>query len=391
MKYSDITARLNKLGPDKWAIHHRALSMKAQGLPVVMASIGQPEIEASPVVTESCIAALKAGRTGYSTGQGEKHLLSAIADHYNARRKTELSAQNVMTVPGTQTALYVALSGVVSPGDEVLVGDPYYVTYEGVIAAPGGQFVPVPLQAEKGFRLQADALEAAVTPKSRVILLTTPHNPTGAVLSAEDIKAIGEVAKAHDLWIFSDEVYEDLVFEGDFASPLDFPDLAERTVVLSSISKSHAAPGFRSGWIVAPEEFIRRVLPLSEAILFGNQPFIADATVEALQQPNPTGALMRESYQRRARALIDGLAGVSSVRAMMPDAGMFLMLDVRGTGMSDETFAWSLLDQQQVSVMPGSAFGSQGEGFVRISLTLSDADIDKIVIGVTTLLRGAAA
>lgn len=391
VRYGDITERLAQLGSDKWAVHARALAMQARGENVVIASIGEPEIPPSPVLLRGCADALDTGRTGYSNGQGEPGLLDAIAARYNARRATPVTSANVMAVPGTQTALYLTFMGLLNPGDEVLVGDPYYVSYEGVVAAPGGRFVPVPLSPEAGFRLQSQDLAAAVTPASRAILLTTPHNPTGAVLRAEDIRAIGEVARAHDLWIISDEVYEDLVFGDGFASPLDMPELAERTVVVSSISKSHAAPGFRSGWIVAPEDFVSRVLPLSETMLFGNQPFIADATEAALRHPNPTGDSMRAAYRRRAQMLCDALAGHDKVRVAMPDAGMFVMLDIRATGQSGEAFALELLEHERVSVLPGEVFGRQGAGFVRVSLTISDDDMARVAHALVAQLEEVAA
>jgi arginine:pyruvate transaminase len=382
---------LANLGGDKWAVHLNALKMKADGADVVIASIGEPEIPPSPVLMQGCHDALTAGRAGYSNGQGEAGLLQALAGRYTARRKTAVTPANVMTVPGTQTALYVTMMGLLNPGDEVLVGDPYYVSYEGVVAAPGAHFVPVPMSPDNGFRLQADDIARHITPRSRAILLTTPHNPTGAVLRAEDIRAIGDLAKKHDLWIISDEVYEDLVFDGEFTSPLDFPDLADRCIVVSSISKSHAAPGFRSGWIVAPEEFVSRVLPLSETILFGNQPFIADATEAALRAENTTAQTMRVSYRRRAQMLVDALADLDRVQISLPDAGMFVMLDLRATGQSGEEFAERLLANEGISVLPGEVFGDQGAGFVRISLTITDDDMARVARGLVNALQGVPA
>jgi arginine:pyruvate transaminase len=363
--------------------------MKANGADVVIASIGEPEIPPSPILMQGCHDALNAGRAGYSNGQGEPGLLLALAERYTERRQTTITSANVMTVPGTQTALYLTMMGLLNPGDEVLVGDPYYVSYEGVVAAPGGRFVPVPMSPDNGFRLQAADIERHITPRSRAILLTTPHNPTGAVLRAEDLRAIGDLAKKYDLWIISDEVYEELVFDGTFASPLDFPDLAKRSITVSSISKSHAAPGFRSGWIIAPEEFVSRVLPLSETLLFGNQPFIADATEDALRAPNTTAQAMRTSYRRRAQMLVDGLADQDNVTVALPDAGMFVMLDIRATGQSGERFAQTLLTREGISVLPGEVFGHQGAGFVRISLTITDEDMARVVRGLTTVLSAA--
>jgi arginine:pyruvate transaminase len=204
--------------------------------------------------------------------------------------------------------------------------------------------------------------------------LNTPHNPTGAVLRPTDIAALGAVATAHDLWIVCDEVYEDLVFPGvPFASPLDDPALADRTVVVASISKSHAAPGFRSGWCVGPAAFCARLLPLAETMLFGNQPFIADMTAAAVSAPSPVAAGMAARFARRAALIRDRLDGVAGLRVHVPEAGMFALIDVRATGMTGEGFAMALLDRAGVAVMPGESFGTALAGWVRVALTQDDA------------------
>jgi arginine:pyruvate transaminase len=193
------------------------------------------------------------------------------------------------------------------------------------------------------------------------------------VLGREEIRAIGEVCRRRNLWIVSDEVYEELVFEGSFASPFDLPELAERTIVTSSISKSHAAPGFRSGWAIGPAELCNKLLPISESMLFGGQPFIADMTAFALTHDLPTAGIMRQHYSRRAKLLADQLGRIGGLDPIAPAAGMFLMLDVSGTGMSGDDFAKGLLESQNVSVMPGSSFGAEARGCVRVSLTVPDA------------------
>ncbi len=221
----------------------------------------------------------------------------------------------------------------------------------------------------------AEDLEKAVTPNSKVLLLNTPHNPTGAVLSREEIAAIGAVCEKHGLWIVSDEVYEDLIFDGPFASPFDDPRLAARTIAVSSISKSHAAPGFRSGWCAGPDEFCARLLPLAESMLFGNQPFIADMTAHAVAQPPLAAKKMREAFKRRAEIILQALSPVPAIICHRPEAGMFLLADIRKTGLSGEQFALRLLEEEHVAVMPGEAFGEQINGFIRISLTVPDDDI----------------
>jgi len=195
-------------------------------------------------------------------------------------------------------------------------------------------------------------------------------------LTARRWKSWGRSAPS-TIWIVCDEVYAELIFEGDFVSPLEIEALRERVVVVSSISKSHAATGFRSGWAIGPAAFCAALLPISETMLFGNQPFIADMTEAALRGDFDTSARMREAFGRRARMLCARLNAVPGLSVQMPRGGMFLMLDVAGTGLNGEAFAWRLLDQQGVAVMPGSAFGGNGDGLVRVALTVPDAELEE--------------
>jgi arginine:pyruvate transaminase len=375
MRYASITERLADLGSGKWLLHIAARTRVTAGEPIIELTIGEPDIATPAALAEECAKAIAAGRTRYSDGRGEPPLLKALAAKYTRRTGRPITTENVLCFPGTQTALFAILLGLVETGDDVLVGDPLYATYDGLIRASGAGKRSVPLRAAQGFRIQAEDIEAAITPACRVLLLNTPHNPTGAVLSRDDIAAIGAVCKRHDLWIVCDEVYEELIFDGEFASPLDQADLAERTVVASSISKSHAAPGFRSGWLVGPEEFCRRIQPVGESMLFGNQPFIADMTAYALTERFDTSARMREAYARRARLIADILSAAPGLRPIPPEAGMFILVDVSATGMTGEAFAWGVLDHAQVAVMPGSSFGEQAESLIRISLTAPDDQI----------------
>jgi arginine:pyruvate transaminase len=225
--------------------------------------------------------------------------------------------------------------------------------------------------------LQAEDVAARITPQTRVLFLNSPHNPTGAVLRPADIRALGELAIRHDLWLLCDEVYEDLIFAGTaFVSPLSDPALADRVIVASSISKSHAAPGFRSGWCVGPAEFCARLLPLSETMLFGNQPFIADMTAAAVGAPSPVAAGMVERFERRAGLIHARLQDVAGLRVHRPEAGMFALIDVRATGLSGQAFALDLLERTLVAVMPGESFGTALGGWVRVALTRPDALIE---------------
>ncbi len=378
MRYAPITERLTGLGSAKWDVHIRAKALGAQGRDIIELTIGEPDVPTPKAMVETVVDALRQGRTGYSNGRGEAGLLDALAARYTARCGRKIGTDQILCFPGTQTTLYAVMAGIASTGDEVLVGDPLYSTYEGVIASTGAVAVPVPLRPERGFRISAEDIAARVTPRTRVIFLNTPHNPSGTVLTRQDLVEIGAVAKAHDLWILSDEVYEELVFDGvEFVSPLDIPELAERSVVASSISKSHAAPGFRSGWCVGSAEFAERLLPVAETMLFGNQPFIADMTARAIATPSEVAAGMRERLARRADLLVDRFAEVPQIRVHRPQAGMFALLDVSALGLSSLDYAFELLEEKGVAVMPGCSFGTGLPGWVRLALTVEDSVLER--------------
>ena len=372
MKYSPVLDRLAGLGGAKWEVHFAARDRMEAGQDVIDLTIGNPDVPAPEELVEAAVGAMRSGRTQYSNGRGEDTLRAALAQRYSARTGRVITPAQILCLPGTQTALYAVLMGLAEPGAEVLTGDPMYATYEGVIAASGATIVPVPLRAENGFRITAADIAARLTDRSRAILLNSPHNPTGAVLTADDIAEIGELARAHDLWIISDEVYEELIFDGvPFISPLQFADLADRTVVVASISKSHAAPGFRSGWCVGSEAFCDRLLPLSETMLFGNQPFIADMTARAISAPSTVAEGMRTRFAARAKYLDERLTGETGLRVHRPEAGMFALIEVTSTGLDDIAYAFDLLEAG-VAVMPGTAFGPALAGWVRLALTVPD-------------------
>lgn len=377
MRSTAITARLSGLGGAKWEVYLKAKNLVAQGRDIINVTIGEPDVPTPSTLIDMAAAAMRQGRTAYSNGRGEAGLRSALAERYSQRSGRTINRDQVMCFPGTQTSLFATLMGVAESGCEVLVGDPMYATYEGVIRATGADMVPVPLRPENGFRIGAEDIAARITSKTTAILLTTPHNPTGAILTKADIDEIGALAIEHDLWIISDEVYEELIFDGSaFVSPLSHPELSDRVIVVSSISKSHAAPGFRSGWCIGPSAFTEALLPLSETMLFGNQPFIADMTEQAIREGSDVAPGMRQRYAARARLLASRLAEESNLKVHQPRAGMFAMIDISSTGLSGNDYALHLLEHGNVAVMPGSSFGTTLDGWVRIALTVDDDAFD---------------
>jgi arginine:pyruvate transaminase len=343
---------------------------------VIFLSIGEPDAPPPAAIMDMVNERMRAGRTRYASNRGEPGVLNALSRVYTQRTGRAISTRQFIFLPGTQTALYAAMKCTVDEGDEVLMADPYYATYEGVVASAGGTVVPVKVDPDHGFHLKASDLEKAVTPRTRALLLNSPSNPTGAVFTRDEIAAIGRVCERHDLWIISDEVYATLTYGNHtFASPFDIPELEKRTVVVSSLSKSHALPGFRLGWIAASEQFCDAAISLTETMLFGSQPFLEDAAGFALDRDFPEVAAMKHAYERRARALVHGLKGARKVSARMPEGGMFVMVDVRKTGLTGEAFAWRLLDEEKVVTMPGESFGAGGAGHLRIALTVDEEQV----------------
>lgn len=368
-RFAPISDRLSGLGAAKWAVHIEGLERAAAGKRVTFLSIGEPDLPPPASVLDQAVASMRGGRLKYAAGQGEQVALDAIAAHLSRRSGQNVSPDQIVYTAGTQNGLCTALMTLVQTGDEVLVPDPYYATYEGLVAASGATFVPVPTLPEDGFHVTAKQIEAAITPRSRVLLLNTPSNPTGAVLSQNEIDEIGEVCERHDLWIIVDEVYADLTYGAPFCSPFDRPHLRHRTLAVSSISKSHALPGFRAGWIASPLEVTPRLVLVAEAMLFGSQPFIEDALAVALSQRHPEVERLRSSFQERARQLVSSFDGSTAAKARMPEGGMFIMVDIRETKMSGEEFAWKLINEHDIVVMPGESFGKGGAGHIRLALT----------------------
>ncbi|WP_322894326.1 MULTISPECIES: pyridoxal phosphate-dependent aminotransferase [unclassified Yoonia] len=375
MHYAAVTTRLAGMGSDKWALSAAANARIRAGEKVVNLTIGEPDVPTPDTLIQSATSAMQAGRTGYSNGRGEPALLRALSGRYSALTGRTIGTDRFLCLPGTQTSLFLVLMAICDPGSEVILGDPMYATYEGLIRAAGAVPVHVTLDPAHGFRLQASDIAEKVTAATRAIMVNTPHNPTGAILGPDDLDAICAVAEAHDLWVISDEVYGNLTHNNAvFTSALANPTYQDRVIVTASISKSHAAPGFRSGWVCASADFCARALPLSETMLFGSQPFIADMTAEAVTSPPTLARAMAGRMANRARIIHDALDGVAGLHVHLPEAGMFALLDIRALSQDSQAFAFALLDATKVAVMPGASFGAAFEGWLRLALNASDDD-----------------
>jgi arginine:pyruvate transaminase len=374
MKLASIATRLSTLGSDKWAVHIDGKRRRAAGEKLIFLSIGEPDLPPPQTLLDHTRQQVRIGRLGYSPGTGDVALTKSLSRFYSKQTGRSITPDQFLFVPGTQTGLSLAFLSILEVGDEVLMFDPYYATYEAVVTAPGGIPVGVKLDPDRGFHPDLTKLENAITPRTKAILLNSPSNPTGAVFTPNEIRLIGDIAKKHDLWIVSDEVYSTMIHgDNTFTSPFFHQDLEERTIVVSSISKSHAVPGYRCGWMAGSKDYVAKALPVTETMLFGSQPFLEDALSFALDNDFAETEAMRQAYWNRGKALVEGLKASNRVKARMPEGGMFIMVDVRATGLSGDEFARKLLAEQDVVTMPGESFGDGGAGHLRVALTVDEA------------------
>jgi len=377
MQFSSIVERIAGEGAAAWDLHAEALAARERGADVILLSVGDPDLDTPVPVTEAAVAALRGGDTHYTDALGQFPVREAVARHFAAHGGWRAGAENVCIVSGAQNGLFFASMLLLQPGDEALSLEPAYVTYEATIGASGAAQVAVPTRADTGFRPDPDAIAAAVTPRTRALLLTNPNNPTGVAMSGDELEAIADIARRHDLWVISDEVYAALCFDAPHRCIAALPGMAERTITISSLSKSHAMTGWRAGWMIGPSEFIVHAANLTLCVLYGLPGFVQQATLVALEQADATSARVRATLQRRRDLLTRQLAGVPGLQVRPPQAGMFVMVDVRGTGLDSPAFTRRLYDEQGVSVLDGSAFGPGAAGHVRLSFTVDESQLEE--------------
>ena len=390
MRFSPLVDRIAGEETGAWRVHAEGVRRREAGHEVIFLTVGDPDQAAPAPVLDATIEALRRNRTGYSPIIGYPQVRTAVAERMHRRTGQPCSADNVVLTPGTQGGLFCAVNCLAGPGDEVILPEPIYGPYAGVIGASGARMVSVPLRAEKGFHPDLDSLARAVTPRTRVIWINSPHNPTGAVFTADEVAGVAALCREHDLWLLSDEVYEDLAFARPHTSPWSLPGMAERTIVASSLSKSHAMAGFRFGWVIGPPALSRHLFDFLLCMYFGGPAFIQDGAMAALGSELPEVAALRETYRYRALLLSGILADAPNCRAIPPEGGMFVLFDVRGTGLGSEDFARELLVRENVALLPCDGFGPSAVGHLRIALTAPEPRLEEAGRRIVRFAQGLA-
>ena len=371
MKLSSRITQITPGGADGWELYRRARAMIASGLAVADLTQGEHDIRTDPAILSALQDAARAGHTCYPTIPGIAPLRQAIAARIAARTGVPTGPDNIIVTAGGQGALFMAHHAVCDPGDVALFIDPYYATYPGTIRAVGAVPRAVQVRSEDGFQPRATDL-AAATQGARSLLINSPNNPTGVIYSRDTLTAIARTCMDHDLWLISDEVYDTLVWNGDHLSPRALPGMADRTLVIGSMSKSHAMTGSRIGWICGPTDAIAQLGHLATNTTYGIPGYIQDAALFALTLGPGFEAQIAAPFQRRRKITADCLARQNLIQAVPMDGAMFVMLDVRPTGLTGAAFAAALLDKHQIAVMPGDSFGAASTGHIRVAMTVAD-------------------
>ena len=377
MRHSLLTRRLDVDSARVWDIHYRARERRKAGEDVILLTVGDPDFDTPPAIVDEAARSMRRGRTRYGPTAGDPPLREAIARYHQRITRQRVDAEEVVVFAGGQSALFACALCIADPGDEFVVFEPRYVTYDGVIDTPGAVRVDVPLATSQGFGFDPDALGRAVTPRTRAILLNTPHNPTGLVAGREELEAIAAIARRNDLWVLSDEVYAGLTYDAEHVAIAGLPGMAERSVTINSLSKSHAMQGWRLGWAVGPRPLARHLTHLIVSMVFGTPPFTQDAALFALTHEFEEVETMERAYRARRDLVCTRINACPGLACQWPQGGMYALADVRGTGLSDTDFAWDLLDAEGVSVLPAATFGASAVGHVRISLTAPVAVLEK--------------
>lgn len=353
----------------------KAQALEAQGRPIIHLEIGQPDAATFANIKRAGIEAINSGKTRYTPSAGMPELREIIAQDAGARRGLQFTASQVVVGPGAKPFLFFPTLALVQPGDEVLYPDPGFPTYKAMIEVAGGVPVPVPLCEEEDFAFDLDAFDRLISPRTRLVIINSPSNPTGGVLHRATLEYIAAAAVQHNFWVLSDEIYARLAYDAPVLSIVTFPGMLERTVICDGFSKTYAMTGWRLGYGIMPEELAERVDLLLTHSVGCTASFTQIAGIEAIQGPQEMVEIVVSEYKRRRDALVDGLNSIPGVHCRLPKGAFYAFPNVSELGRSSEWISEYLLEQAGVALLPGTSFGENGEGYLRLCFANSMENI----------------
>jgi aspartate/methionine/tyrosine aminotransferase len=360
--------RMERLGTETaFEVLGRARALEAQGRKIIHLEIGEPDFDTPRFIREAAIKALSNGRTHYTPAAGIPELRQAICDDVARRRGVAVRPENVVVTPGAKPIMYFTITALIEEGDEVIYPNPGFPIYESVIEFVGGKAVPLALKEEREFRFDLKELQALITARTRMIIINSPQNPTGGILTREDVSAIAEIARSRNIIVLSDEVYKNIIYEDKHASIISEPGMLDRAILLDGFSKTYAMTGWRLGFGVMPAPLAQKVEQLMINSNSCTAAFSQDAGVAALQGPEDEINAFVQEFKRRRDIMVDGLNQINGVRCLKPRGAFYCFPNVSAVPMNSKKLADHLLNEAGVAALSGTAFGKFGEGYLRVS------------------------
>jgi aspartate aminotransferase len=355
----------------------RATELERQGKTIVHLEIGEPDFDTPAPVVAAGIAALQKGKTHYAPVNGVRDLREAIARWLSAKHKASVDPANILVSPGAKVMIFAIIHSLVDPGDEVIYAAPVYPAYEAAVLMAGATPVQVKLEEAREFRFSLEEMARRITPRTKMIIINTPQNPTGGVLTLDDLKGVAKLAREHDLLILSDEIYSEIYYDQQTAGMLDIPDIMDRLLVVNGFSKTYAMTGWRVGYAVVPKDLVPTVNLFMNSSVSSTATFCQLAAVEAFTpETEKIVSLMVEEFRKRRDVFVDGLNSISGIHCLRPHGAFYLFPNISGLGKSSREIADRLLDEAGVAALPGTAFGAAGEGYLRFSFANSLTNIE---------------
>jgi aspartate/methionine/tyrosine aminotransferase len=371
-----LAERMNRLGTESaFEVARKARALEAEGREIIHLEFGEPDFPTPPNIVEAGIRALRDGKTKYTVSNGILALREAIAEHTSRTRGISITPNQVVVTPGAKPIMFFAILALVEPGDQVLYPNPGFPIYESMINFCGGKPVPYTLREANHFRFDPDEFRAKANRRTKLIILNSPHNPTGGVLEPDDLQVVAQVAHKYNCQILADEIYDDLVYDGAFASLLSIPTMAERTILLDGFSKTYAMTGWRLGWGVMPADLAEQFTLLQINSTSCVADFVQHAGIEALRGPQDSVQQMVAAFRERRNLIVDGLNAIPGFSCLKPRGAFYAFPNITATGWESRKLADYLLNQAGVACLGGTSFGSAGEGFLRFSYANSPENI----------------
>ncbi len=373
-----LAERISRLGTETaFEVLAKAKALEAKGKEVIHLEIGEPDFDTPKNIIDAAVNALHNGKTHYNPAPGIPELREALAEDMSRRRGIKIQPQQVVVTPGAKPIMFFTILALADEGDEVMYPNPGFPIYESVINFVGAKAVPYPLREEREFSFDVNEFLSLVTKKTKLIILNTPQNPTGGVLTLEDLNAVAEVALKNDIYILSDEVYMNIIYEGEHHSIASLPGMQERTIILDGFSKTFAMTGWRLGYGAMPVELAEKVVLLEINSNSCTATFTQYAGVEAIRGPQEEVQRMVAEFKQRRNVIVDGLNAIEGISCLRPHGAFYVFPNIKQLGVDGKAFADLLLEKFGVAVLSGTAFGKYGNGYLRLSYANSVSNIRK--------------